>query len=191
MEDTLRKSISMAAGVTPEEVHLEHPSEKEHGDYATNLALVLAKERKENPRAVAEQIVAALQKSKHEHIDRIEIAGPGFINFYLSRKFFTESIVTILAQGDDWGRNTENAGKKIMVEYTDPNPFKEFHIGHLMPNVIGESLSRLIEFSGAEVKRANYQGDVGLHVAKAIQMKRQKKKCTPSTKRFMSKLMQK
>ncbi|OGG47328.1 arginine--tRNA ligase [Candidatus Kaiserbacteria bacterium RIFCSPHIGHO2_01_FULL_49_13] len=168
MEDTLRKSISMAAGVTPEEVHLEHPSEKEHGDYATNLALVLAKERKENPRAVAEQIVAALQKSKHEHIDRIEIAGPGFINFYLSRKFFTESIVTILAQGDDWGRNTENAGKKIMVEYTDPNPFKEFHIGHLMPNVIGESLSRLIEFSGAEVKRANYQGDVGLHVAKAI-----------------------
>ena len=59
-------------------------------------------------------------------------------------------------------------GQKVLFEYTDPNPFKVFHIGHLMSNAIGESLSRLFEFSGAEVKRANYQGDVGMHIAKSI-----------------------
>jgi arginyl-tRNA synthetase len=69
---------------------------------------------------------------------------------------------------DMWGAGNANSGKKVIVEYTDPNPFKEFHIGHLVPNAIGESISRLIQFSGAEIKRANYQGDVGRHVARAI-----------------------
>ena len=70
--------------------------------------------------------------------------------------------------GENFGANESLKGQKIMIEYTDPNPFKEFHIGHLMSNAIGESLSKIIEFHGAEVKRACYQGDVGLHVAKAI-----------------------
>ncbi|MBT7338931.1 MAG: arginine--tRNA ligase, partial [Candidatus Jacksonbacteria bacterium] len=92
----------------------------------------------------------------------------GFINFYLSQEFFTESIKEILKEKDKWGSNGSLKKQKIIVEYTDPNPFKEFHIGHLMSNAIGESISRLVEFSGVETKRANYQGDVGLHVAKAI-----------------------
>ena len=71
-------------------------------------------------------------------------------------------------------------GKKIMVEYTDPNPFKVFHIGHLMTNAIGESIARIFEYSGANVVRANYQGDVGLHVAKAMWQLLKKGKCDPA-----------
>jgi arginyl-tRNA synthetase len=99
---------------------------------------------------------------------KVEVAGPGFINFYISPDYFVKSIAEILKKGEKFGLNNNLKGAKTVVEYTDPNPFKEFHIGHLMSNAIGESISRLLQFSGAEVKRANYQGDVGPHVAKAI-----------------------
>src|SRR6185503_5194125 len=87
---------------------------------------------------------------------------------HLSRKFFGSTVEEIVNKGDSVGKNQTLAGKKIMVEYTDPNPFKPFHIGHLMTNAIGESVARILEHSGAQVSRANYQGDVGLHVARAI-----------------------
>jgi arginyl-tRNA synthetase len=73
-----------------------------------------------------------------------------------------------LTNGEAYGKNTSEEGKKVIIEYTDPNPFKEFHIGHLMTNTLGEALSRIVEASGAEIKRACYQGDVGMHVAKTI-----------------------
>ncbi|MEK7150379.1 MAG: arginine--tRNA ligase, partial [Patescibacteria group bacterium] len=99
---------------------------------------------------------------------KVEVAGAGFINFFLSKEFFAESTGEVIKAGENLGMNESLKGQKIIIEYTDPNPFKEFHIGHLMSNTIGESISRIIEFHGAEVKRACYQGDVGLHVAKAI-----------------------
>ncbi len=154
---------------------VEHPEDLKNGDYSTNVAMVCAKNLKTNPRELAENIVAELKNSplaKGEVggglIHEIQIAGAGFINFYLSREFFSNSIKEILEQKENWGKNSFLAGKKVMVEYTDPNPFKPFHIGHLMSNAIGESISRIFEFSGAHTVRANYQGDVGLHVAKAI-----------------------
>jgi len=103
-----------------------------------------------------------------QNIEKIEVANPGFINFYLSREFFTDSIKEIIEKGENWGKNEILKDKKVMIEYTQPNPFKPFHIGHLMSNAIGESISRILEYSGAKVVRANYQGDVGLHVGKAI-----------------------
>ena len=171
IEEKLRGYITAAlkrAELPPAQFRVEHPADLSHGDYSTNVALILGKKLQESSRQVGEKIVAELVKDLIPEIDRIEIASAGFINFHLSRKFFSDSVAEIVAQKDSYGRNDHVAGYKVMVEYTDPNPFKEFHIGHLMPNVIGESISRLIEFSGAEVKRANYQGDVGLHVAKAI-----------------------
>lgn len=144
---------------------LEHPADLSHGDYATSAALQYAKQVQQNPRALAEKIIASL--GGIDGVAKIEIAGPGFINFHLNAQAFATSLSTARAQ-DMWGANDRIAGKKVMAEYTDPNPFKEFHIGHLMSNAIGESISRLVQFSGAEVKRANYQGDVGPHVAKAI-----------------------
>ena len=152
-------------------VELEHPAELSHGDYSTNMAFVYAKEFGMKPREVAESIRLALQKELAQDeigISKVEVAGAGFINFYLSPKFFAESVAEIVREADNFGRNESLAGKKVMVGYTDPNPFKEFHIGHLMNNAIGESVARLIESSGAKVLRACWQGDVGLHVAKAI-----------------------
>ena len=158
-------------------VELEHPAELSHGDYSTNMAFVYAKEFGMKPREVAESIRLALQKELAQDeigISKIEIAGSGFINFYLSPKFFGESVAEILRQAQDYGKNDIFAGRKVMVEYTDPNPFKEFHIGHLMSNAIGESIARLFEYSGAKTLRACWQGDVGLHVAKAVWGKFQK-----------------
>jgi arginyl-tRNA synthetase len=137
-------------------------------DYSTNCALILGKQKGESPIETAKKIVSEIEKEKPKEIEKIEIAGPGFINFYVSREFIIENTKHINSQKENYGKNTALSGKRVLVEYTDPNPFKEFHIGHLMSNAIGESISRLIEFSGAEVKRACYQGDVGMHVAKWI-----------------------
>lgn len=152
-------------GVSDAKPVIEHPSELSHGDYATSAALQYAKQLGKNPRTLAEEIVAAL--GTVDGIEKIEIAGPGFINFHLANAEFARSLEEARRE-DMWGANVHETGTSVMVEYTDPNPFKEFHIGHLMSNAIGESVSRLIQFSGASVIRANYQGDVGPHVAKCL-----------------------
>jgi arginyl-tRNA synthetase len=162
--DAIRGALSRC-GIDAAEVRLEHPSDLAHGDYATGIALQYAKHAGMSPRPLAEKIAAAL--GKVDGVERIEIAGPGFINFHLSPDALAREAER--ARSDDmWGANTDLAGKKIMIDYTQPNPFKPFHIGHLMSNAIGESLARLSQFAGAQVIRVNYQGDVGPHVAKAI-----------------------
>lgn len=170
MEDVIRTAVAEAiAGLNIEPVDfvIEHPGDLSHGDFACNVAMVLAKEAKQSPRAVAEQIVAKLE-GQIEYVERIEIAGPGFINFYLTRDFFVAETNRVNTLGENWGRNDSWADKKVVVEYTDPNPFKEFHIGHLFTNAVGESIARLFMMAGADVRRVCYQGDVGLHVAHAI-----------------------
>ncbi|MDO8659889.1 MAG: arginine--tRNA ligase [Candidatus Parcubacteria bacterium] len=150
-------------------ISLEHPEDLKNGDFSTNVALACAKEVKKNPKILAEEIVTEiLRLNTDKYIEKVETAGAGFINFHLSRKFFANSIEELLNKGEDVGKNETLSGKKIMVEYTDPNPFKPFHIGHLMTNAIGESIARILAHSGADISRANYQGDIGLHVAKAI-----------------------
>ncbi len=152
-------------GVTSGTITLEHSAELSHGDYATGVALKFAKQSGKNPRELAEAIVASL--GVIEGVEKVDIAGPGFINFKLSPAAIVERLDH--ARTDEkWGTGDALVGKTIMVEYTDPNPFKQFHIGHLMSNAIGESITRLLEHSGASVLRANYQGDVGQHVAKAL-----------------------
>lgn len=152
--------IELAAADIP----LEFPADMSHGDYATGLALRAAKEAGKSPRALAEELVATM--GIIAGVEKIEVAGPGFINFTLSREALSETIV--LAKAEGWGRGNILLDQEIMFEYTDPNPFKAFHIGHLMSNAIGESLSRIAGFQGADIVRANYQGDVGVHVACAI-----------------------
>jgi len=111
-----------------------------------------------------------LEKSKtfNALVLKTEIAGPGFLNFWIKEDVFIKNIGQVLKGKDKYGSNKSLKGKKIIVEFTDPNPFKEFHIGHLMSNSIGEFVARISESSGAQVKRACYQGDVGLHVAKTV-----------------------
>ncbi|MFH1455060.1 MAG: arginine--tRNA ligase [bacterium] len=148
-------------------ISIEHPDDLTHGDYSCNIAMVLAKQVSQNPRELAEKIVAEINERKPEEISKIEVAGPGFINFYLSTEFFIEQTKEIL-KTKNFGLNKNLKGEKTVVEYTDPNPFKEFHIGHLMSNAVGEAISRIVEANGAKIIRVCYQGDVGLHVAKTI-----------------------
>ncbi|MGC9605429.1 MAG: arginine--tRNA ligase [Minisyncoccia bacterium] len=162
------KAVAASVGIKEALVSLEYPTDPAHGDFSTNVALVGADKLKTSPRVLAEKIVAELKKDAPDFIGSIEIAGPGFVNFKIKDKALAEAVVGIAANKDDLKGPKADPAKKVMVEYTDPNPFKVFHIGHLMSNAIGESLSRLIEHSGAKVIRACYQGDVGLHVAKTI-----------------------
>lgn len=170
VEDGIKKSISQALqilDVPSINFSLEHPSDRGHGDFSTNVALIASKELGKNPKEIAEAIVREMKKGKDDDVEKIEVAGPGFINFFLSRTFFTKSVGDIISNGQ-FGKTKQYEGKTVMVEYTDPNPFKEFHIGHMMSNAIGESIARLYEWNGAEVLRVSYQGDVGLHVAKTL-----------------------
>ncbi|MCI0619631.1 arginine--tRNA ligase [Candidatus Wolfebacteria bacterium] len=167
LTDAIAKALK-SLGIETGEFVVEHPADLSHGDYSTNAAMVAAKATGSNSREWANKIVVELEKHKPDGVARIDIAGPGFINFHLSREFFAERVGEIVRVSSAYGKNDSLKGQKVMVEYTDPNPFKEFHIGHLMSNAIGESLSRLVEASSAETKRVCYQGDVGMHVAKAL-----------------------
>lgn len=155
-------------GIKRPKVSLEHPNDLSHGDYSTSVAMVYAKKLNMSPLDVAVAIVARFNKEKLKYLDKVEIAGFGFINFYLSQDFFEDTIKDILRQKENFGKDNYQISEKVIIDYTDPNLFKEFHIGHLMSNAIGESISRLMEWKGADLRRACYQGDVGLHVAKAI-----------------------
>jgi arginyl-tRNA synthetase len=170
MEKVIRVAINdvmISWGLSDVNFAVEHPAELSHGDYATNVAMVVAKRKGEAPRQVAEQLVAALQ-DQIEYAERIEIAGPGFINFFLSRDFFASEIARINELDEKWGSNHTQKGEVVLLEYTSPNLFKPLHIGNLVGNIIGESLSRLFEFSGADLKHLNYPSDIGPTVAKGV-----------------------
>ena len=180
IKGALEKALS-DLGVKRVNVFLERPKDDSHGDYSSSIALVAFEKNKESgvmnqewktPLDFAERIVESIiQNSKFMiHFDRVEAVAPGFINFWLSRKYLIGqlSLISDKTPLRPFGSAQGFAGRRIMVEFTDPNPFKEFHIGHLYSNTVGESVSRLLESLGAIVKRANYQGDVGMHVAKAL-----------------------
>ena len=145
------------------------PPNPKLGDHATNLAFIWAKKENKNPKEVGDRLVEKLSKDSDikKYFHKIEVAGNGFVNFFVSDDFARRELKRI-SRDKKFGYNNYRKGQKIMVEFTDPNPFKLFHIGHLMSNAIGESISRLYEATGAKVTRVTYQGDVGLHVAKAV-----------------------
>lgn len=149
-------------------VAVSYPPAEAEADYASNAALVAAKPLGKNPKDIAEVIVKVLTEMHLPFVQSVSIAGPGFINITLTREFFRDTVGRAISESERWGANASREGLRIMVEHTQPNPFKPFHIGHLMSNTIGESIARLMRFSGASVITANYQGDVGLHVAKAL-----------------------
>lgn len=139
------------------DVVLTRPDEQ-FGEYATNVALQLAKQLGKNPREIAQAVASGL---KHESIREVQVAGPGFINIILTDAALISSLqnVLILPTG---------LQQKVLVEYSDPNPLKPLHAGHLYTTLVGDAIARLIERSGAQTIRLNYGGDVGLHVAKSL-----------------------
>jgi arginyl-tRNA synthetase len=187
MEGELKKAIQAALNELGTQHRIDayaisfvvEATDLEHGDYATNVALVGAKPFGTNPQYLAGDLLPRIKSKLDGIASNVEIAGPGFINITLAPTKIREMLS--FAQGSGWGMGTENADKRIVVEYSCPNPFKEMHIGHLMSTIIGESISRLIGATGATVIRDSYGGDIGPHVAKAIWELQRKGVTQPST----------
>lgn len=139
------------------DVQISRPEEK-FGDYTTNVALMLAKKIAKNPREIAEKIVAGLPEDAS--IEKTEVAGPGFINITLTDESLLQSLTKKPAK--------PLLGKTIVAEYSDPNPFKVLHAGHVYTTVVGDGIATLLEHAGATVYRVNFGGDVGLHVGKTM-----------------------
>ncbi len=159
------EEILKELGAENPKVGLDYPAHIEIGDYSSNVAMVYAKTLDYSPLALADKIKGKLEE---RNIFGVTVAKPGFLNFFFDKKYFGDNIKDILNKDGQFGKNKTLSGQKIIIEYTVCNVLKPMHIGHLMGNVIGESLSRIIEAEGAEVKRNNYQGDSGLPIAKAV-----------------------
>lgn len=146
---------------------IEHPKDMSHGDYATNAALVVSKQLNKTPKEIADALAEHLASHKDPFVRSVSIAGPGFINIVIARSHFVDA-VSEAAHVSTYGYTNVYTGKKILVEHSSPNLFKPFHIGHLMNNTIGESITRLAKSSGADVATMSFPSDISLGVAKAI-----------------------
>ena len=147
---------------------IEHPTQTEYGDFATNIALVIAKKQSINSYELATKIVHKITAKKHKILEKVEVAGPGFINFFLSKKYFVDSIADIQKKGETYGSLQVGKGKTIIVEFSSPNIAKPFTIGHLRSTIIGDAVARILTFSGYSVLRDNHLGDWGTQFGKQI-----------------------
>jgi arginyl-tRNA synthetase len=154
-------------GVVPldasvEGITLEPPKDPSHGDLATNAAMVLAKAAGASPRALAERIVPLI--ASDPHIDKVEIAGPGFINLTLASAFWPSVLRMVLEQGGSYGRSAIGKGEAVNVEYVSANPTGPMHVGHCRGAVFGDALANLLDFTGFAVTREYYVNDAGAQV---------------------------
>lgn len=147
-------------------IQLSIPNDISKGDFTTNVSFQLSKILHKSPLEVAELIVSEF--GNYEGINYVEPASPGFINFYLSKEYLSNHLTEVLKDQNEPVLTHSMDNKKMMVEFAHPNTHKELHIGHMRTLTTGESLARLFAANGATVFRANYQGDIGPHVAKAI-----------------------
>src|SRR5690606_26504171 len=139
---------------------LEKPKDKSHGDFATNIAMQLARIAKKAPRQIAEDIVANLDASKAS-VEKVDIAGPGFINFFMKNDFLTDLIPTILEAGENYGRTEYGKGSKVQVEFVSVNPTGNLHLGHARGAAFGDVLCSVLDAAGYEVEREYYINDAG------------------------------
>ena len=169
--DTLRSALVQAAaklGAPVADVLLERPKDPAHGDVATNLALALAKTLKEKPRDVAGKLVAALQLPPG-FVRKVEIAGPGFINFFLAGEQVVAVLPAILAAGAGYGKSDVGHGAKVNVEFVSANPTGPLHVGHGRGAALGDGIAALLGWTGWSVTREFYVNDAGTQIDKLAQ----------------------
>lgn len=169
-KDWIKKEIAAAvvkAGLASEdqipEVELTLPKEKAHGDYATNIAMQLARVAKKAPRQIADEIQANFDLKKVS-VEKIEIAGPGFMNFFMDNGYLTDLIPAVLQAGKDFGRSDVGQGEKVQVEFVSVNPTGSLHLGHARGAAVGDTLCNVMEMAGYEVSREYYNNDAGNQV---------------------------
>ncbi|PKG22586.1 arginine--tRNA ligase [Niallia nealsonii] len=158
------KDTVLKAGLAQEEqipeVILEIPKDKNHGDYSTNMAMQLARVAKKAPRMIAEAIIENFDVSKAS-IKKLEIAGPGFINFYMDNSYLTTLIPTVLEADDNYGEINVGNNEKVQVEFVSANPTGDLHLGHARGAAVGDSLSNILAKAGYDVSREYYINDAG------------------------------
>ena len=150
--------LDVAPDITPSPENID-------ADYSSNIALKLAKDLHKAPMEIANEIA---------HKISAKVSAPGFLNFTLPDEYLAAQIKNLSTNFRENISSDEYSGKTVICEFSDPNPFKVLHVGHLYTSIIGDSISRLFEYSGAKVIRANFGGDVGLHVAKTLYILEQK-----------------
>jgi arginyl-tRNA synthetase len=163
VKEQIKASI-IRAGLAAEQelpdIILEKPKDKAHGDFATNIAMQLARIAKKAPRQIAEDILANIDQEEAS-IERIEIAGPGFINFFMKNDFLTDLIPTILEAGTEYGKTDYGHGKRIQVEFVSVNPTGNLHLGHARGAAFGDVLCSVLHAAGYDVEREYYINDAG------------------------------
>lgn len=159
----------VASGAVPPEpvsdFKIEIPADKSHGDFATNAAMVCAKPFRMAPRAIAEKILGELVL-EGTYFDRAEIAGPGFINFFLSPRWFAQVVNTVLEETGTYGRTDAGEGKRVLVEFVSANPTGPMHVGNARGGAIGDCLASLLDWAGYQVEREFYINDAGNQIEK-------------------------
>ncbi|MBQ3646604.1 MAG: arginine--tRNA ligase [Synergistaceae bacterium] len=160
LNEALNKAVK-SLGVEIFNAEFEKPKHEGHGDRAASVAMKLAKVLKSNPRDIANKIAENL---KSEYIDKIEIAGAGFINVFLNGKFYADSVSDILNQGENYGSVDLGKNRKIQVEFVSANPTGPLHIGHGRGAAVGDSVARILKFTGWDVQREYYMNDSGLQI---------------------------
>src|ERR1700760_4063066 len=150
------------AGIDLSRVVVEPPRDASHGDMATNAAMVLAKDAKAKPRDLAEQIAAKLRAD--DLIEKVDVAGPGFINLTLKAQVWADALRAVLRENEAYGRSGVGAAEKVNVEYVSANPTGPMHFGHCRGAVFGDALASLLAFAGYDVTREYYINDAGAQV---------------------------
>ena len=145
--------------------NIEIPNDRSHGDFSSNIALVSAKAFRTNPRQIASLLQLELEKIT-DFFNKCEIAGPGFINFFLGNSWYSETINEIIAQKQDYGKTDTGNGKKVLVEFVSANPTGPMHIGNARGGALGDCLSSVLECAGYEVCREFYVNDAGNQIEK-------------------------
>ncbi|HUG28317.1 MAG TPA: arginine--tRNA ligase [Gemmatimonadales bacterium] len=166
MSDLLRRELERVAQALGGEglpFVLERPRDAGHGDLATNLAMLLARPRRANPRVLAQEVLDTLQLPEGV-ISRTEIAGPGFINFWLAEDALAGLLSTIIAEGAQYGRATSGAGQRVNVEFVSANPTGPLHVGHGRGAALGDGIAALLEWTGHDVVREFYINDAGVQI---------------------------
>ncbi len=160
--DALRSAGTLPADAATPDFVVERPKTREHGDFASNAAMLLAKPARTNPRALAQALVAAIPSS--DDIAQVDIAGPGFINFHMTAAAYQREVLAALDLGEAYGRNATGAGKTVGVEYVSANPTGPLHVGHGRAAAIGDCLARLLQANGWNARREYYYNDAGVQI---------------------------
>ncbi|MEZ0481961.1 arginine--tRNA ligase [Planococcus sp. SSTMD024] len=165
VQQNIKQAIAEAvqkAGLTEEtvQVQLESPRDKANGDYATNVAMQLTRLAKKPPRAIAEAIVENLD-TQSANIEKVDIAGPGFINIIIKKDYLNDVIKTVLEQGAEYGRSNSGNSQRIQVEFVSANPTGDLHLGHARGSSVGDSMCNILDLAGYDVSREYYINDAG------------------------------